>query len=72
MTRIKDAGYSFPKNIITLEHETYALADQAAADALHALIETEVDDELSAGWTLKDSIFDAADKAAVDAVVDSR
>jgi len=65
------ASFTFPKNVSTLDSNTYSLTD-ANVDTLWDEGKLVVDGYLDSGRVLKKSIFDAADQDAVDAVVDSR
>jgi hypothetical protein len=73
ITALKDhtASFTFPKDITTYEQDTYQI-EEADVDTLWVLMKDNVDAKLDAGRVLKKSIIDAADKAAVDAVVDNR
>lgn len=61
-----------PLDVTTLDDDTHTLADAAAVDAFYGNALAAVKAHLDSGRALKKQIFDAATKAAVDAVVDSR
>ena len=63
--------FTFPKNISTKAHGTYALAE-ANVDAFWLAGKDVIDPLLDAGRALIQAITDAANEAAVDAVVDNR
>lgn len=62
---------SWPKDISTLDHNTYSLTE-ANKDSFLTAYRAERDGLLDSGRDLQKSIFDATTKAEVDAVVDNR
>lgn len=65
------AEFTFPKDITTINNDTYSLAE-ADVIPLWQAGKGVLDGHITSGRSLKKSVFDAVDKAAVDAVVDAR
>lgn len=63
--------FTFPMMLSTLDHNEYSLTE-ANVDAFWTAARNAVKTHLDSGRVLKKSIFDAVDKAGVDAVVDTR
>jgi len=63
--------FTDPVAITTMHHDTYLLAIADVEDFWNAG-KTAVEGPLKSGRDLKKLIFDAADKAAIDAVIDER
>lgn len=63
--------FTFPMMLSTLDHNEYSLTE-ANVDGFWAAAKDAVKEHLDSGRVLKKSIFDAVDKAGVNAVVDSR
>jgi len=66
-----EAEFTFPKKISRKNNGTYSLA-QANVGAFWAAMKDHIHGHLDSGRTLNKSIKDAADEAAVDAIVDTR
>jgi hypothetical protein len=67
------ANHTYPVVILTMdETDEVSLADTLAVEAFYTAMVTEVRGHIDSGATLKKSIRDAADQAAIDAVVDGR
>jgi hypothetical protein len=67
----QESAFTWPVDITTKDENTYSLA-QANLTAFWATGAGTVKTHLDSGRVLKKSIFDAADQAAVDTIVDSR
>ncbi len=67
----QEARYTFPVDVTTNDNDTYSLAE-ANNVAFWTAMRDQLKTHLDSGRALKKSVFDAADEAAVDAVVDSR
>lgn len=67
----EEPKYSFPIDISTKDNDTYSLAVNDNANFWIAM-KDGVNTHLDSGRVLKKSIFDAVDKAAVDAIEDTR
>lgn len=65
------ADFIFPYDITTIDNDTYSLTS-ANLNAFWTAAKDVLEDKLGTGRALKKQIFDAADEAAVDAVVDNR
>lgn len=66
------AGLTFPIDLTTLDDTAYVVADAAALQNLCGAALGTVKAAIDSGRTLKIAVNDAADAAAVDAVVDNR
>jgi len=68
-----DKGHiSFPVKIAAMDESQTIINNQADWDAFTSDFGNRINDVLSAGTDLKQSILDATDEAGVDAVTDSR
>jgi len=63
---------TFPVSVSRMDDDEYELANAAAIDSFVQTGFSQIKAHLDSGRVLKKSVFDAADKAAVDAVVDNR
>jgi len=66
------ADVTFPFDVATIDNDAHTVADGAEAKTMYLLVVNTVNGHIESGGALKKSIFDAVDKAAVDAVVDTR
>lgn len=66
-----ESDFTWPVEVSTLDSNTYSLA-QANLTAFWTAGRDAVQGHLDSGRALKKSVFDAVDKAAVDAIVDNR
>lgn len=66
------ADVTFPFNVSAVNNESYSVADGPTAKTMYLLVVNTVSGHLESGGALKDSIFAAVDKAAVDAITDTR
>lgn len=69
---IVDGAPHFPKSVSAIDDTKYALVDTADAGVFVKAGFDRMDAVLTAGTDLKQSVLDAADQPAVDAVTDSR
>lgn len=65
------SSFTFPKNISTKNYGTYAIAE-ANVDAFWDAGKDAIDPIIDAGRVLIQSITDAADRAAIEAIIDNR
>jgi hypothetical protein len=65
------ANFTWPYNVTTYERYKHAIT-QAECSDICDLIEASVTSEISAGLDLMDQVHNAADLAALDAIVDTR
>jgi hypothetical protein len=63
--------YTWPQDVTTIDHNKYSLTQANLSDFWDAA-KSAIDTALSGGRDLKKQVYDAADEAAVDAVVDTR
>ena len=63
--------FTWPKDVTTIDNDTYSLAESDVVGLWQAG-KTALDSHLESGRLLKKQVFDAADVAAVLAVVDTR
>ena len=63
---------TFPVKVTTVDNNEYSIPDGPTGKAMYLTGINTVKTHLDSGRTLKKSIYDAADKAAVDAVIDNR
>lgn len=64
--------FSFPLKISTLDNNEYTLNDNGDVESFWTAGKDEIKAHLDSGRTLKKSVFDAVDKAAVDLIIDNR
>jgi len=67
----QESEFTWPLDVSTIDHDEYSLI-QANLHAFWTAAKDALNGHLDSGRALKKSIFDAADEAAVDAVVDTR
>jgi len=67
-----DLVLTYPTNITTTTGEKLAMADATAVKDLYTSMAGALKTIINAGNDIEQLVFDAVDKAAVDAVVDSR
>ena len=67
----QESEFTWPVDVTTIDNDTYSLV-QANLGAFWTAGKDAVKGHLDSGRTLKKSVFDAADKVAIDAVVDTR
>ena len=67
----EEPEFTWPVEISTIDNDTYSLT-AANLDAFWNAGKDAIKDHLDSGRAYKKSVYDAVDKAAVDAVVDTR